>query len=413
MEFFDLLMLMTLLIATVWGAWKGLAWQIASGASIVLSYFVSTQLRGPLAKYLSDEPRLWHRGLAMLALFLITSLLVWVAFRFVRDMIDQARLRDWDRHTGAVVGFLKGCALCVLITLFGVSLFGEARRDAILSTPSAQVVVWMVDRFKAFAPTEMVEALHRIKDHAPAGNGSELADAKDPSGTNELDPRAGAGPPRAAIAAPPGDTTYDRWSGGSPTLREPAPLRPSFESPSLVSPREPSQPLRDDRYALRDPRGDFGAGGSSSSPASPRWLSGLAARETAPQPAPQPAGPAPPPTSNALTDGPAAAAEPNDPTTPSDEAVLKALEQGDPPAGSGSSVVRQNVRIHKERIADEAGPPQFIPMVGRAALHHARFRCTVISDKAVRSDSGAGFNHTFRNLAEEVVIDHLYHQLVE
>ena len=34
--------------AVVWGAWKGLAWQVASLASVVLSYIVALYFRQPL-----------------------------------------------------------------------------------------------------------------------------------------------------------------------------------------------------------------------------------------------------------------------------------------------------------------------------------------------------------------------------
>ena len=41
MQPYDIVMLIVLALAIVWGAWKGLAWQIASLASIVLSYMVA------------------------------------------------------------------------------------------------------------------------------------------------------------------------------------------------------------------------------------------------------------------------------------------------------------------------------------------------------------------------------------
>ena len=44
MQTYDMLMLVVLVGATVFGFWKGMAWQIASLASLVVSYFASLQV---------------------------------------------------------------------------------------------------------------------------------------------------------------------------------------------------------------------------------------------------------------------------------------------------------------------------------------------------------------------------------
>ena len=50
MQWYDVVMICVLVGATVFGAIKGIAWQIASLASIVLSYFVSFAFSDPLAE---------------------------------------------------------------------------------------------------------------------------------------------------------------------------------------------------------------------------------------------------------------------------------------------------------------------------------------------------------------------------
>ena len=49
MMVYDIIMLVVLGAAIAWGIYKGLAWQIASFASIIASYFVAYQFRGVLA----------------------------------------------------------------------------------------------------------------------------------------------------------------------------------------------------------------------------------------------------------------------------------------------------------------------------------------------------------------------------
>ena len=67
MEIYDVVMLAVLIGATLIGFWKGLAWQIASIASLVASYFLSLKFSEQLAQRLHPvivgESRLLPRAL--------------------------------------------------------------------------------------------------------------------------------------------------------------------------------------------------------------------------------------------------------------------------------------------------------------------------------------------------------------
>jgi hypothetical protein len=54
----------------------------------------------------------------MLALYLATSLAVWLLFRLVAGIIDKVKLKDFDRQVGALIGVAKGVLLCLVITFF-------------------------------------------------------------------------------------------------------------------------------------------------------------------------------------------------------------------------------------------------------------------------------------------------------
>ena len=57
MGIYDLMMLAILAGSILFGLWKGLAWQVASLASIFVSYFVALNFRGPLSGWISaSEP---------------------------------------------------------------------------------------------------------------------------------------------------------------------------------------------------------------------------------------------------------------------------------------------------------------------------------------------------------------------
>lgn len=158
MQAYDLLMLIVLALAIIWGAWKGLAWQIASIASIGLSYMVALHFRLPLARVINASPP-WNIFLSMLILFLGTGLLVWIGFNLVSEFIERVKLKEFDRQLGAVFGAAKGVLLCVLITLFSVALLGDAQRQAICNSKSGYYIAVLLDRTDMMIPRELHDVL--------------------------------------------------------------------------------------------------------------------------------------------------------------------------------------------------------------------------------------------------------------
>ena len=152
METYDIIMLVVLVGATLFGAIKGFAWQLASIASIVISYIVAYKYREPISESIQAEPP-WDRFLAMLILYIGTSLLIWVAFRMVRGSIDRMKLKEFDRQIGALFGLGKGALYCTLITLFAVTLSGARVREAVVqqvsyatsSAVSGAAICWAVN----------------------------------------------------------------------------------------------------------------------------------------------------------------------------------------------------------------------------------------------------------------------------
>lgn len=159
MQGYDLLMLIVLVGAVLWGAWKGFAWQVASLASMAASYFVALTFRQQVSQFISAAPP-WNIFLSMLILFLGTSLVVWVGFNFVAEMIEKVKLKEFDRQVGALFGFAKGVLLCVLITLFAVTLLSEPQRQAICNSRSGYYIAILLDKADAVIPGEVHEVLN-------------------------------------------------------------------------------------------------------------------------------------------------------------------------------------------------------------------------------------------------------------
>jgi membrane protein required for colicin V production len=135
---YDIVMLVVLLGAILFGVWKGLAWQLASMASLIVSGFVAVHFSTFLAPYFSaQEP--WNRFLAMFVLYVLTALAIWIIFRFISGLIERVKLKEFDRQMGALFGLAKGSLLCIVITFFAVTL-GEATRQMVLKSYSGDAI---------------------------------------------------------------------------------------------------------------------------------------------------------------------------------------------------------------------------------------------------------------------------------
>jgi membrane protein required for colicin V production len=215
---YDYLMLAVLVLSTLFGAWKGMAWQIASLASLILSAAVAAHFSGPLAPYFhfSDEAS-FNRLVAMLALYLLTSLVIWLVFRVVAKIISRVQLKGFDRQAGALLGAAKGVLWCLVITFFAVTL-SERARQTVLHTRSGYYTTLLLRNAAPVLPQEVRNAV--------GGYIDEL--------NRKLDTNEPSQPPGPAPATKqPGPTRMTHWlhdhllrgpgSAGSPTA-EPKPL---------------------------------------------------------------------------------------------------------------------------------------------------------------------------------------------
>jgi membrane protein required for colicin V production len=154
-----MLMLAVLAAATLFGLYKGVVWQLASLASILVSYVAAMRLRGPVAAMIkAEEP--WNMFLAMLILYVATSVAIWLAFRVVSTTIDKLKLKTFDRQLGGFLGAVKGVALCVVITLFAVTLLDDLKKRSIIESHSGYYIAHLLDRSHAVMPTEVHDVLH-------------------------------------------------------------------------------------------------------------------------------------------------------------------------------------------------------------------------------------------------------------
>ncbi len=150
---YDFVMLVIVVGATLFGAAKGMAWQVASLASMLLSGTLALRFYDRAAPYFgSHQP--WNQFAAMLALYIGTSMGIWLVFRIVAGVIDRVRLKEFDRQVGALFGACKGVLLCVVITFFAVTL-SNASRDTVLRSRSGVYIAQIIDRAQQVLPEDV------------------------------------------------------------------------------------------------------------------------------------------------------------------------------------------------------------------------------------------------------------------
>jgi membrane protein required for colicin V production len=157
MTIYDAAMIGVVIAGMVWGALRGITWQLASIASLVLGYSVAYPLSGQLAHRFPGEPVV-ARALAMLAVYISVSGGIFLAAWIVRTTLQRWKFDAFDRHLGMILGGLEGALLGVVATLFVVSL-APRTRETILTSPTGTAVNHLMTALGPILPGEIRDVL--------------------------------------------------------------------------------------------------------------------------------------------------------------------------------------------------------------------------------------------------------------
>lgn len=259
-EGYDLVMLGILAAATVLGYFKGLVWQIAWIAGIAVSSYVALRFGGPLSPFFGQQAP-WNKLIAMLALYVATSLAVWLVFRIISGAINAIHLSAFDHQLGLLLGLAKGVLLCVVITFFAVTL-APGYRDQIVASRSGRLVAEIIVRADQYLPKDVVETVDpfvkQFEDQLRRPPGAPPAAAGGPTplqaiwdGVTSAAAWTGAeqGGPRGPGPAPTGGVVPAAGGWGTPPPAAPGwPAMPPRPPASGFSP-----PVQPERYPQMQP----------------------------------------------------------------------------------------------------------------------------------------------------------------
>ncbi len=123
---YDISMIAVVVAGMIWGAWRGITWQLASILSLTLGYGVAVPISSQIAPHFPGQP-IVARGLAMLALYVAVSAGIFAVAWSVRATLRRWKFEAYDRHLGMILGGLEGAMLGVVATLFIISFAPQAR----------------------------------------------------------------------------------------------------------------------------------------------------------------------------------------------------------------------------------------------------------------------------------------------
>jgi len=241
-------MLGILAAAAVLGYFKGIVWQIAWIAGIAASSFLALRFGSHLAPFVGQQAP-WNRLIAMLVIYVGTSLAVWLVFRVVSGAINAIHLSAFDHQLGLLLGLAKGALMCVVVTFFAVTL-APAYRQQIVASRSGRLVAEVIMRADELLPRNIAEPVEPFVKQfenqflQPAAGGAPNTSLVQPqtsalkavwesvtsatAWTNTGAVPAGAGHGQGGHATPAGFMSPAAWGGASAAPPEPSqPSRPA------------------------------------------------------------------------------------------------------------------------------------------------------------------------------------------
>ncbi|MEZ6058269.1 MAG: CvpA family protein [Planctomycetaceae bacterium] len=211
---YDLVVLGILLFFTLRGAQKGIIWQLAGIAGIILCVVFSQSISAMFGPYVKLDPPL-NNWVVMFGAYLAFTFLSFGLGKMLDDWIEKSNLEHFNSHLGALFGFLKGSVLVLVMTFFAVTL-SPASRDALKNSKTGIVAAKIIDTVHPYIPENLHNALD---DYIHKLDTPEMEDkyANENHPTSGGDVDLGAPNPLGGIPGFPTIGELAQNSGGQPT----------------------------------------------------------------------------------------------------------------------------------------------------------------------------------------------------
>ena len=185
---YDLLILGILLYGMLRGAARGLVWQLAWIAALVLCFLFAGTASVVLAPYIPVETPL-NRWIAMFVLYIGFAFVSFGAARVLRGLIEQAKFVEFDRHLGGLLGLVKGGVFSLVLTFFVVTL-SESLRETVTQSYSGYAACIIMEKLHPVMPEEWHKVVKPYIHRFDGAHQSEPGIANDSLPGHDPDPGA-------------------------------------------------------------------------------------------------------------------------------------------------------------------------------------------------------------------------------
>lgn len=159
---YDVLVLAILIFFTVRGAAKGMVWQLAGIVGIVLCFVFADAISAFAGPYVQLEPPL-NNWVVLFGAYIVFTFLAFLLAGRIEEYLTRVKLKEFDRHLGAVFGFAKGTILCLIMTFMVVTVSDDAR-EALKQSRSgiaAARIVKIAHPYLPILPDDLIIALEK------------------------------------------------------------------------------------------------------------------------------------------------------------------------------------------------------------------------------------------------------------
>ncbi len=155
---YDIAVLGVLVYSMARGASRGLVWQLASIAGIILCLMFAETFSGVVGPHISLKPPL-NEWVTMFGAYLFFSFIGFGAARMLTKSIEDAGFKEFNSHLGALFGLAKGFVMCLVLTFFLATL--DATHDVIRNSRSGYYAALTMQKIHPVMPDKLHDALNR------------------------------------------------------------------------------------------------------------------------------------------------------------------------------------------------------------------------------------------------------------
>lgn len=156
---YDVLAVAIVAFSTIRGAMKGVIWQVAAIAGLVLCFVFSESISAAAGPYVHLEPPL-NNWVVMIGAYLVFSLGSFSIARLVTEWLEKIKFGDFNRHLGAIFGFAKGVVIVLVLTFFSVTV-SENMHDVLQNSRTGPIAANIMYHLHPVMPEKLHDALAR------------------------------------------------------------------------------------------------------------------------------------------------------------------------------------------------------------------------------------------------------------